>query len=86
LKNNKHIREPSFLAIAASRPVVMRALKIAIIVGTLLALINHGDKIFSLSTSAQDWFKIALTYLIPYGVSTWSAVGVIKANIGKTTN
>lgn len=73
----------SFFAIAYSRAVVIRAIKVAVLVGTMLAFINHGEKILDLSFSSQDGFKILLTYLVPYGVSTWSAVGAIKA---KNTN
>lgn len=57
---------------------MVRALKVAAIVGTILALINHGEKILSMSMLGQDWLKVILTYLVPYGVSTWSAVAVIK--------
>lgn len=70
----------SFFTIAFSQTVVIRAIKIAIIVGTVLALINHGDKILAMTLSSQDYVKLALTYLVPYGVSTWSAVGTIKSN------
>ena len=61
-----------------SKPVAIRALKVAVIVGTALALINHGEKLLALSISLQDSVKIILSYLVPYGVSTWSAVGAIK--------
>lgn len=70
----------SFLSLAFSSQVVARALKLALIVGTILALINHGEKILALSLSREDVFKILLTYLVPYGVSTWSAVRAIQAN------
>jgi hypothetical protein len=71
----------SYFSIALSRAVLGRALKVALFVGTILAFINHGEKIFSLSLSSKDWFKVILTYLVPYFVSTWSAVSVIKANV-----
>ncbi len=67
-----------FWSIAFSKPVAIRALKVAVIVGTALALINHGEKFLALSISLQDSVKIILSYLVPYGVSTWSAVGAIK--------
>lgn len=75
-----NLTERSFFNIACSRAVVVRACKVAMLVGTMLALINHSEKIINLSFSTQDWFKILLTYLVPYGVSTWSAVGAIKSN------
>ena len=76
----KNLSRQSFFAIASSRVVVTRAIKVAMIVGTILAFINHGDKILNFSLSNSDWFKVVLTYLVPYGVSTWSAVGAIKAS------
>ncbi len=79
-----NLADNNIFVIACSPIVVKRAMKIALIVGTLLAFINHGDKILSMSLSGQDWLKVLLTYLVPYGVSTWSAVGAIKANAGNT--
>jgi hypothetical protein len=70
----------NYLSVALSRDVVVRALKVAIIVGTILTFINHGEKILSVALSGQDWFKVILTYWVPYCVSTWSAVAAIKAN------
>ena len=75
-----NLTDQSFFAIAASRDVVIRALKVAALVGTILAVINHAEKIMVMSLSATDWFKVVLTYLVPYGVSTWSAVSAIKAS------
>lgn len=77
MDQNKQPAPESFLAIALSRPVVISAFKVALVVGTLLALINHGDKLTSLEFSRSSLFKILLTYLVPYGVSTWSAVKAI---------
>ena len=51
----------------------------ALLVGTILALINHGEKMISLSLNMQSIFQIVLTYLVPYSVSTWSAVRAIEA-------
>ena len=71
--------DQSFITVALSRDVVTRAIKVALIVGTILAIINHGEKFPSMSLSTQDWIKILFTYLVPYGVSTWSAVGAIRS-------
>lgn len=70
---------PSFLSIALSRPVASAAIKVAIVVGTLLALINHYDKLATMNFHRSDILKILLTYLVPYGVSTWSAVKALQA-------
>ncbi len=47
---------------------IKRAAMIAIIVGSLLNLINQYDAIIWGSRSI-DWFKIVLTYFVPFGVS-----------------
>ena len=67
------------LALAFSKEVFPRAVRVALVVGTLLALINHGDNIVTLSLSSDDLIKVLLTYLVPYGVSTFSAVRALKA-------
>jgi hypothetical protein len=61
------------------RGVVMRSAKVSLLVGTLLALINHGDKLLGPGLAMVDAEKIALTYLVPYAVATWSAVQTVLA-------
>ena len=68
----------SFITLAFSKSVMMRSFKVALLVGTLLALINHGENILSMNLSFHDCLKILLTYLVPYSVSTWSAVQALK--------
>ncbi|MBT4377651.1 MAG: nitrate/nitrite transporter NrtS [Gammaproteobacteria bacterium] len=60
------------------RPVVLTAIKVALVVGTVLALINHGPALLALELSRQQILQIALTYLVPYGVSTYSSVKMLK--------
>lgn len=67
-----------WIELARSHGVVVRALKLAIVVGTILAVINHGDKILLGSLSAGDVVKILVTYIVPYGVSTVSSVGALR--------
>ena len=49
-----------------------RAGCVALVVGTILNLINQGDAIFG--AAPINWTKIVLTYLVPYAVSTYGAV------------
>jgi hypothetical protein len=49
-----------------------RSFLVAIVVGTILNLINQGDALFG--TAAVNWTKLLLTYLVPYVVSTYGAV------------
>jgi hypothetical protein len=76
--------QSTFLELAISSKVVRSAVKVSIIVGTILALINHGGSIFRLALSTENLFQIALTYLVPYCVSTYSSVRAIQAHPRET--
>lgn len=58
--------------LATTDGVPRSSLNVALVVGTLLNLINQGDTL--LGIAAVSWPKLALTYLVPYGVSTYGAV------------
>lgn len=59
----------------ASQPrVVKRALKFAVGVGAVLILINHGDAILRGEVTTVAFFKMGLTVIVPYLVSTASSV------------
>ena len=75
-----NIKERSWLETALSSEIVKRSLRVSAIVGTLLALINHGDRIIALSMDAPVLFKIVLTYLVPYSVATWAAVQTARSS------
>jgi hypothetical protein len=68
-----------WLKIALRKDVVVRAVKLAVIVGTILAAINHGDKLLALALSSTDALKIGVTFFVPYCVSTISSAGAIRA-------
>ena len=57
---------------AVSQGVPQRSLWVALIVGTILNLINQGDTL--LAGHRLDFTKLALTYVVPYLVSTYGAV------------
>ncbi|MEX0917442.1 MAG: nitrate/nitrite transporter NrtS [Candidatus Paceibacterota bacterium] len=59
-----------FLKHATDKICVYRSVKIALVVGTILALINHYDSLFSGTLTAVNIFQILLTYLVPYVVAT----------------
>ncbi len=52
--------------------VPRRSLVVALIVGTILNLINQGDALFE--TGSLNLIKILLTYAVPYLVATYGAV------------
>ena len=57
---------------AISDGVPKRSLLVALVVGTILNLINQGDAL--VSGAALDMTKLLLTYAVPYCVSTYGAV------------
>jgi hypothetical protein len=52
--------------------VPRRSLAAAVLVGTILNLINQGDALFA--GRSLDWLKLLLTYIVPYCVATYGAV------------
>ena len=56
------------------RPMLERSLGVASVVGTLLLIINQGDVLLSGSWPRALWWKIPLTYLVPFLVATWGAL------------
>jgi len=71
--------EPSWLHLATRGPCVRRSLTYAAVVGAILIAINHGDAILRGDVSTTRLFKIALTVVVPYMVTTLSSVGAIRA-------
>jgi hypothetical protein len=69
----------AWLNLARRRDVVMRAVRVALVVGTLLIMINYADRAIANNLTGVDLIKMAITYLVPYGVSTYSAVGALRA-------
>ena len=57
---------------ALSDGIPRRSFFIALVVGTILNLINQGDALFG--PAHINWIKIWLTYFVPYAVSTYGAV------------
>lgn len=52
------------------------ALKVALLVGSMLFIINHGEALIRGKMTQQRWISGMLTYLIPYGVNIhgrWSS-------------
>lgn len=60
------------LRLAAHPQTVRTAGKLALVVGPLLILINQWDALFG-ATEFNGW-KAALTCVVPYCVSTWTAL------------
>lgn len=66
-----------FLMLCVSRSIVRRAGFTALLVGTGLIIINHGDVLLTGQVDASRLFKMILTVLVPYVVSTVSSASTI---------
>ena len=61
----------SFLQTATSRRVVLSALRIALVVGSVLNLVNQGSAV--MAGAGVSWIHLLLNYAVPYCVATYSA-------------
>jgi hypothetical protein len=60
------------------RPVLSRAIYIALIVGTFLTLINQGDVLLAGALTPMLVTKIFPTYAVPDSVSTFTALSASR--------
>lgn len=60
--------------------LVRQAVKTSLVVGTLLALINHGSIYWTGPITLGLVAKTGLTYCVPFGVAMW---GALMANRGQ---
>ena len=67
-----------WLILATRRTVARRAVVIASLVGTVLALVNQGDRMLAGAMSGLNWGQVFVTYFLPYMVSTYSSVVAIR--------
>ena len=68
----------SSLQLATSPEIVRRALGYAVVVGSVLIAINHGDALARGDLDTTRLIKMALTVLVPYAVSTLSSVQALQ--------
>ena len=77
------VHQDGWIALATSRSVVQRATVVALVVGSILVIINHGDAIVRGDLSAGRLLRIALTIAVPYCVSTYSSVSALRDAAGR---
>ena len=66
-----------FLELCFEISIVKRASITALVVGAILTIINHGDALLSGQVDTSRLFKIILTVLVPYIVSTVSSASTV---------
>ena len=62
-----------FARVAATRETVVTGLKLAVLVGCVLNLINQGDLVVRAAWQELQWPKVFLTFCVPFCVSVYSA-------------
>ncbi len=56
-------------------PLVRRSARVTIVVGSILVALNQGDQLLAGTFAfATTWWKIPLTYLVPFCVSTYGSL------------
>jgi hypothetical protein len=68
-----------WLRLARDGAVVRRALRTVLVVGSILIGINHGGALLRGDVDSDRIWKICLTLLVPYGVSTTSSVSALRS-------
>jgi hypothetical protein len=58
------------IAIAIAQPQMRGvAIRVALVIGSVLFAINHGSAVFNGKMSRDRWISAALTYIVPFCVS-----------------
>jgi hypothetical protein len=61
----------SLFQVACSGKIVKNSLRVALVVGSILNLVNQGSAI--LAGTGISWIHVSLNYLVPYCVASYSA-------------
>lgn len=64
----------SFLAYCLERDTILFAIRMALFIGTILGLINHGQAILTGHFTTDRLVSLLVTYLVPFSVSLYSQV------------
>ncbi len=58
------------LGIVFTRTTLRKTIRIALVVGTILSLINQAGVIFGGDATAVTWIRVGANYLVPFCVSS----------------
>lgn len=73
-------RRPPIGALLFGGGTLRRAVQTAVVVGSVLVAVNHGDTIAA--GQAPPWWKLLLTYCVPFCVTVWGAL-TVKLSAGE---
>jgi hypothetical protein len=64
--------------------ILRRSFLTALVIGTILLAINHGNNIVAGDVSTSLAWKVPLTYTVPFCVATWGAL--VNSRASSTTD
>ena len=67
-----------FLCSLRHWPMIKKSLVASVVVGTLLTLLNQGDFLISGNWNPAMYWKIPLTYCVPFLVATYGALSNVR--------
>ena len=73
-KINKRTGQRPLIAYCLERGTLLFSIKMALIVGTVLALINHGQAMFTGHFTFEQLVPLLITYCVPFTVAMYSQV------------
>lgn len=62
---------PTVIALMTSRRIAWSALKVSLVVGTVLNVVNNGERLMA-HGSVSLW-QVAMNFVVPFCVSSYSA-------------
>lgn len=62
---------PSVIALMVSRRIAWSALKVSLVVGTVLNVVNNGERLMAQGTVSL--WQVAMNFVVPFCVSSYSA-------------
>lgn len=63
-----------YYRLATEKSTLYRALRVSLVVGIILTLINHPQIVKNFSFSGLNKVQVMLTFLVPFAVSTYSSL------------
>jgi hypothetical protein len=63
-----------FVSYSLERDTLIRSTKTALVVGTVLGLINHGQALLTGHFTVEHIGPLLLTYLVPFSVATYGQI------------
>jgi hypothetical protein len=63
-----------FISYGLERDTLTRSVKTALVVGTVLGLINHGSALLTGHFTVEHLEPLLLTYLVPFSVATYGQI------------